>query len=197
MRRRWAALLPGVSVPEPNSSNYVIPGLRHTFMSAATAPRRAQNVREEESAFRKAIPVLQVCTNRLVLISVTHCTHHVQQILLIYAVTQFGEIIHPCIASPVLTKCQRETSLAQILPLRSLPLCPRYPGAARILCNLIHQSHPQRRTLLGRWGSQSRYIFTCQQTLQGKYLPVTRKNLVCLTLSGMTSPLGIGAKHER
>jgi hypothetical protein len=93
-------------------------------MSAPTAPPRAQNVQEEESPFRKVFTVLQVCTNRLVLLTVTHRGHHIQQILLIYAVTQFGEIIHPCIASPVLTKCQRETSLAQRLPLPSLPPCP-------------------------------------------------------------------------
>ena len=39
-----------------------------------TAPPRAQNVREEDSPFRKVISVLQVCTNRLV-ISLAHYSH--------------------------------------------------------------------------------------------------------------------------
>ena len=92
---------------------------------AATAPRRAQNVREEESPFRKVIAVLQVCTNHLVVIILTHRSHpHIQQILIIYAVSQFGEIFTPCLAPPVLTDTQREISLAQRIPLRSLPLCP-------------------------------------------------------------------------
>lgn len=65
---------------------------RDAGRTAAAPPRAAQ---EEESPFRKVFGVLQVCTNRLVT-TLTHFTRPlIQQILLIYAVTQFGETSTP------------------------------------------------------------------------------------------------------
>jgi hypothetical protein len=68
----------------------------------ATAPR-VQDDQQGESPFRKVISVLQVCTNPLV-ITLAQRSPSTQQILLIYAVTQFGEAFIPALPYPCLPK---------------------------------------------------------------------------------------------
>lgn len=72
----------------------------------------------------------------------------------------------------------------------------RYLDTGPGLDSLIHSRSLLRRHILhGRWEFQYLSIFTYQQA--DKPLLSIQMMRICLTLFGMTSLLGIGAKYDR
>jgi hypothetical protein len=120
-----------------------------------------------------------------------------QQVLLVYAVTQFGKIsLATSSFSLELTWCQRASSLRQRLRLPNPP--PRYPDSSPVTNRSIHSFfHLSKHILLGRWEFRCLFISICQQTLVDMSLLAIQRIQICLTLFGVTSPSGIGASRER